>query len=395
MGRPRIASLAVGLLACLLVGCGGLLPVGGRAPLAFTALRAAADFDLDRDGSPEILAIRPIPGLGQAGPRGNRATIVLLVEARLWDEPGPEGGPSIRPAIQQYVADLAAEGQGVLAATARLYAGKRHKDGRIVLALRRYLAAVRERAPWLRAAVLVGDFPEAYIVRQHFWKKHGKVTLHAKKPNEKKLADVHYWACVPEPVADRADIVLADLDGRWDRVYREASAKIPYFIAAFAKGTGDANQGTTDLYETGTHTFEDYFYVHDGRWRSVEAGKGGRCFERLGPLNDECTDDDLRQLNPMARPEIYIARINARHVGVELRRDVVGTKGEHLFDKDGRPQTVTFADEKRVPHVRSLWARDEAMERRLLVEFFRRNHRFRAGELKDARKPACLTTRSR
>ena len=360
-------------------------------PLAFTGCRGPRCFDIDADGSPEIIRLRAIEGLGRRLPAKDRPALLLLVEERLWcDYDDPRMGESVRPGIMMLVRELEQSGDDVLAATVKLYDGPRHKDGRIVLALRRYFANLRRRAGGLRGVVLIGRFPDAYIVRQCFWLRHGDVTLNLKKRNEHKLKNVHWWHCVPEPVADRADIVLADLDGKWDAVYREKPEKLPYFMAAFAKGTGAKNNGTTALHQLGTEQYEDFFYVNDGLWQGKRAGKQMR-FVHLPGRDAECSEDDLKQPNPMARPEIFIARINTHNVAVELRGDVAGVHGERLFDHSGRPQAVTFATQKAVPHPNSLWRRHETTERRLLNEYLRRNVRYRRGGYRWARNPACLT----
>lgn len=361
----------------------------------WTALcREFKNYDVDGDGRAEVYEIAPAPDLTCTPEMKSKKLILLLVEKRLWslDEKTGAKKSELRAALTRYAKDIAAEGWDVAGVLCDLYRGPVHKDGRIVLALRWFLRDVRDRDPRLAGVILIGDFPEAYLVRNYFWKKYCPYTLHKGKPDEKKFDKVHLWRCVPECVAKRCDAVLADLDGRWEDVYVQDRCDLPTFVAVFPNGTGEEAGGVTDLYDEGSVSFEDFFYMNDGRWavRKLDGGKVRMI--RIGPRNDVCTDEDKRLPNPMPMPEIFVSRINARHVGVRIMKSIKGVKGEGLLNDRGEPQTVTFPDAKSVPRAIDVWERDPAMERRLLLEFFDRDHRFRSGKIPGPFRPGCITT---
>jgi hypothetical protein len=121
-------------------------------------------------------------------------------------------------------------------------------------------------------------------------------------------------------------------------------------------------------------------------------GEGRLRFQQLPDENDECAPDDLALPNPMARPDILVSRINAYHAALEPKADVVDAEGRHLLDEHGLPQTLTFTDAAATPHPIGVWEHSEPTERRLLVEYFERNHRFRTGGFPEACKPASFST---
>lgn len=353
-----------------------------------------SEYDHDGDGTSEIESLRLIDSHEAAGKaEAAQDTVLVLVGPRLLG-PGTsaEPLPDILPCLRVFGADLAAEGHDVFTVAAGVYAGDRHQDGRTVLALRRLLREAWLRVPSLRGVVLVGDFPEATIVRQFYWSKHTPITINRGKPNERKFEEaVDYIRDRAELVAWRADLILADLDGRWDDVYREKRIELPYFIAVLAEGAEVADGVSGDV-EFGTDGFEDFFFIDDGKWRMESVGEGKLRFEQLPDENHECSPDDLALPNPMARPDIFVSRIDARHAGVEPKAEVEGANGGKLLDANGLPQAITFADKEHTPRGVGMWEHCERTERQLLAEYFERNHRYRTGDYLDARKPACIAT---
>src|SRR5262249_5119247 len=71
---------------------------------------------------------------------------------------------------------------------------------------------------------------------------------------------------------------------------------------------------------------------------------------------------------------------------------IPGVHGEGLLDSSGHPQAVEFADAKQVPSNRDLWVPSEPLERRLLTEFFARNHRYRTRGYREPPGPARFST---
>jgi len=349
-------------------------------------------FDQNGDGIAELERLARLQedgGFPYERPGSGRGLVLVIVEERLWK---PEAAPDLRPALATYIADLAAEGYEAALITASVYAGEKHQDGRTVLALRAFLRRLAATTPSFQGVVLVGNFPEAFLVRQYFWRLHGPVTIRAGQPGEKKFEEpIDYWRTRAEPIALRSELVLADLDGRWEEVYHEAPEELPYAMAAFPEGA-EAAGGVTEHYEFGTDRFVDFFFIQDGRWKAEPAGPGKLRFLPLPDRDDECAPADLALPNPMCRPEICVSRINAFHAGVDPSPEVRGISDEGLLDANGKPQTVTFADPESTPHPLHIWVPSPALERRLLLEYFERNHRYRQGGYADACKPACIGT---
>ncbi len=390
-------------LPVLLVTICALLPVSAFCSLAEAVDTAGPEFslhDMNADGYAEIRAIRDLR-ITRTPEGENRGGVLVIVEPRLLRE-GPRSEVplgDLRPALETYADDLALEGWEAAIVSMQVYDGPVHQDGRTLLAVREYLRRIRELAPDLAGAVLVGSFPEAVLVRQYNWRQHRKTVLRKGGPDEEKFGDeaVYRVRSVPELVAGRGEIVLADLDGKWEDLYHIGPEQLPWVMAVYpgaeppdedARLDTWLNGGPTSEYETGTKTFTDFFFVNDGRYESTPEGGGINLALRDDLQDDECSDADKQRGNPMARPEIVVSRINALHIGLRPKRDLRGVNGEGLLDENGRPQTVTFADPKDVPRGLSVWERDPATERQLLLEFFRRNHRYRHGEFSDHLRPA-------
>jgi hypothetical protein len=352
---------------------------------------AFSGFDGNADGIVEIVAIEPLARPGSVAAAEARLLIVL-VEARLL-EPLAEAAaaPDLRPALDRYAEDLAREGWRPHLLKTSVYAGDRHQDGRTVLALRRFFQRLQEVCPDFAGAVLVGSFPEAYLVRNYNWRDDRQPVLNQGQPNEKRFAQpVPCLRIVPEPVAWRCELVLADLDGRWEDLYIEQRQRLPAVLGVYPDGVPPRGGPCTD-FERSSVIFEDFFYVNDGRCDVREIpgqGTDGKPTDDVVALdiepldayeNAECSTADSALPNPLARPDILVSRINPRGVALRPRHAVRGLHQEGLLDAGGKPQAVAFADEASVPHwLGGVWELDPLLERRLLVEYFERNHRFRS-----------------
>jgi len=383
---PDAFRLLLLLAACLLIARSAApQPPGGLRRLC----ERFSSCDCNGDGIREIESLQALDYGRTAEGAGKRDTVLVIVEARLLR---PGTAPDLRPSLRQFAADLAAEGHDTHVIAAAVHAGPQHQDGRTVLALRAFLREVRREIPSLRGAVLIGRFPEAMIVRQYYWLKKTPITINEGKPNERKFTEaVEYLRDKAELVAWRSDLILSDLDGQWEDVYREQREELPCFIAVYPEGV-EAQDSTTDLYEFGTDAFEDFFFVNDGKWRMEAMGEGKLRFQQLPDENDECSTDDLALPNPMARPDILVSRIDASHAALEPKPDLVDAEGKHLLDAQGLPETLTFSQESPAPRAITVWQHSEATERQLLLEYFDRNHRFRTGGYPEARKPASFST---
>jgi hypothetical protein len=347
--------------------------------------------DQNGDGEPEIADLQWLSPEGPSGDAGRR--ILVLVEQRLLGEIAD--APDLRPAIARLVADLEAEGHRARAVAVTLGTGRGHQDGCFLLALRELLRAAHREDP-LEGVLLVGRFPDALIVRTCNWRRQGTITLRKGTADARIHKEVRYVRRVPEDVAHRGDIVLADLDGRWEDVYVSSRVRLPTVVAVFPNGIPAHGGDCTDL-EQGTVTFQDFFHVSDGKLEiqecviADEAARAWRVtlFDAAG--DHECGSEDRARPNPLARPDILVSRIDARGVSHRPRAALRGEDGEGLLDPDGRPRTVRFATPKDVPHWRDgIWESDPILERRLLLEFLDRNHAYRKGVASVAWRPASI-----
>lgn len=308
--------------------------------------------------------------------------MLVLIEPRL------AADESLRGAVATLVSDLAADGFRARAIAAQVYAGPRHQDGRTLLAMRSFFRGVRELDAEFAGALLIGAFPEAFLVRSCSWRRQDDLVFRAGTPDEKRYAACPNLRMVPEPVADRCEVVLCDLDGRWDEAYVEPRERLATLVAAYPGGV-PAHGGVAADFEKGSVVYEDFFHVDDGRLSLREAlnadgGVAGLDVEPLDDLADrECSSADLARGNRIARPDIVVSRIDARGVALKLRAEYA--------DEHGRPRKVEFAAGAAVPPwYDAPWEPDPALERRLLLEFLDRDHRYRRGELAPPFKPASL-----
>lgn len=342
-------------------------------------------FDMDGDGTIEIRSLEKLRAVGHQGP-----LVVVFVEPRLLEP--LEGAEPLRPRLDRLLGDLADEGCRAWLVAADLEPGATHRDGRLVLALREVLRALRAEGE-LAGALLVGHFPDALLVRTCSWRKRGRVVLRKGTPEERVFEDVRYLRRVPELVAHRADIVLSDLDGRWEDVYIEPKTALATTMAVFPEGVPAGGGEAVDA-EQGEVTFEDFFPVSDGAlsFRPADDGDSSpRIVLDDGDADHEVGEADRRSPNRIARPDIVVSRIDARGVALRPRGDVRGVDGTPLLDDAGRPQVVPFGDPARVPHWRDgLWEADPVLERQLLSEFLDRNHAYRTGQSGLAWRPSSL-----
>jgi len=372
------------------------LAVGGSSAQAQTwsdavdkACRAASPSDFDRDGIAEITTLAPFAHLPADG-SAERPGVLVIIEPRLAGAPAQ--GADLRPALQTYVGDLAAEGWHAAAITAAVYAGERHQDGLTLLALREFLRDLRSDWPQLDSVVLIGSFPDAFLVRQYAWWKHDKLTINKGQPAELKWTEkIDFLRSRAENICTKADIVLGDLDGQWEQLYHLGPEQLPWFVLPFPDGRDTLAKGSASG-EVGEDEFEDFFFIHDGVVK-ISAGEPGRMAVNVAPeTHDECSEADQQLPNIIAHPELSISRLDARHAAVVPDPKVVDQAGRHLLDEQGRPQTLTFASADATPHPRSIWVESETAERAMLARWFDQRHRYRLGQYADAAKPANIGT---
>ncbi|MEZ5978034.1 MAG: hypothetical protein R3F34_07445 [Planctomycetota bacterium] len=337
-------------------------------------------FDQDGDGRIEIASVEP---LGARRTDGATRSVLVLVEARLLED--LDGAIDLRPRVERLANDLAAE-YAVDVVSVRLAPSEGHRDGRFVLALREMLRAYdAEPSHEFAGALLVGHFPDALVVRTVNWRKHEDLVLHRGTPEEARYPDAYFLRRVAEDVARRADIVLSDLDGRWEDVYVEPRTRLETVLAVFDGKVPSAGGACVDL-ERGAVEFEDFFHLVDGTVvvDDVLGVDGDVVGHRVTPYDEacdhECSDSDRARPNVIPRPDVVVSRIDARGTAVSPKRSIRGADGSGLLDEAGHAREVAFASKEDVPHWRDgLYELDPLLERRLLAEFLDRNHAYRTG----------------
>lgn len=336
------------------------------------AIGAFAPHDVDGDGVVEVRQVEVVLARGEEA----RRTVLVLVESRLLPaEAGARAKSPLLLALQTHAEDLAAEGRHAVVVACELHRGPPHQDGRTILALRALLARAKDACD-LEGALLVGRFPDALLVRTCNWRRNEKLTLPGKDGAsiafDEKTTNVR---CVPEIVAHRCDLVLANLDGRWESVYALGPSELPSVVAVFGDAVPD-HGGPAVAMRTDTVAVADAFCVRDGL-----AAVDGEAFAVRLDAEDrdhECGASDRARSNAMAVPDIAISRLDARgiaYVPVDGARDAAG-----------RP--IAFAAQG----VASPWRHDVGFEVELLCGYFARNHAFRTMPLAaEADRPASFS----
>ena len=354
------AGLAALALPCLAQGTGAD-PVD-RAQIV----------DVDGDGRAEIERLEVLTVQGDAV----AATVAIVVESALLAR---DVSGELRNRLDRLCGDLVAEGRRVMLVRVGLAGGEPHRDGRLVLALRRLFQAWgRDSAPFA-GVILVGRFPDAFLVRTVNWRKREPITIGKQAFRER----VPFLRRVPEIVAPRCDLVLADLDGDWEARYVESATSLQTLVAVFPDGVPEGGGPATAI-KTGAVRLSDFFLVDDGR--ATVDGENVTIDDLTCDL--ECSSSDRTRGNPIARPEIGVSRIDARGVAWSPRQEYGGVQ---LLDDDGAPRRVTLGGGVASPNWRrDLWTVDPALELRLLCEYLDRNHRYRTTPRGAAFKPAAI-----
>jgi hypothetical protein len=262
---------------------------------------------------------------------------------------------------------------------AEVYAGENHQDGRTVLALREFFRQVKTLYKNLRGVLLVGAFPDALLRRR--WGEGSSIQ--------------------ESILAYRSDIVLADLNGRWENCYHQEKGK-DYFLVddtkVFYKGglvrkkvgqkyynTWDQEIGDMDLFgeswdpalgkqrvsgllfhvpladasrvldEGGNQVDKADVIENEGKYYDPGGVEYKKLYAEYPDESMVLNEYGITNLeNPIAFPDILVSRINARNVARSY--GVLNFPGNLLLD----------------PY----------LERELLIAYFKRNHLYRLGEFK-------------
>lgn len=344
------------------------VPGAGLAAQDATAL--STPIDVDGDGVAECApgaALTPWPDAAT----DHEPLALVLVESRLLPV---DGAGALRVCFDRYIADLRAEGWRVAAYAVECAAAEgRHQDGLTLLGLRRFVQRAQTRSGGHLAGVtLVGHFPDAYVLRTVNWRKRtARPTAQSASGSTPAVGRTHFLRRITETVAQRCDLVLADLDGGWDAVYAEPMSDYPGVVATFPSPRSrvasqrppppegvPAAGGPVATLVTSNVRYADAFHLADG---AVEVDEEARTVTIDDSARDaECTILDRERPNPIARPEIAVSRIDAR--------GVAWSRGD-----DGKLRA------------------DPALEHALLVEYFDRNHAYRTAPVAaEAFRPASI-----
>jgi hypothetical protein len=253
-----------------------------------------------------------------------------------------------------------------------------------LLALRRFLKEVHAGHP-LKSVTLIGDFPESIIVRQVLVRS--RQGADPKRFGSVSLSNVDFVATGTELVAPRSDLILSDLDGNWENVYVQPPMmfKDVELVPDLPAGTNFPAAGQTltgARYNIMNNTFRDFFLVNDRVTTLTETnGVASLHVTTLAEPGPELAASDRLLANPIARPEIQVSRINPRHVALQPYLSYgTSTDGQGLLGTDGKPRVVRLTGSGAVA-----WREDATLERRILADYFLRNHKFRLGH--DNNKP--------
>jgi hypothetical protein len=348
--------------------------------------------DINTDGRAEINSLKPAlvnPPPYATTPKG---VVIVFVDPRLVrDEPSTTiSASTMRGWLASYGWDLTEDGYFPYFVEADVYHGTAHQDGRTLLAMRRFLKRVSDHYP-LAGTVLVGAFPEAAIVRTTLTRNyHYNVTFTS---NSTFHRNAHTLEVFSELVTPGGDIVLGDLDGNWENLYREkeftyrgASLRPTTTAFPFAGQVLESADFTPQV-----ETWADVFFIDDAQVTvtkvqdAVEIGAeqalGSRLRVAIHSIEEKNPEigpyDDLNP-NRMARPEIMVSRINPLHVAMMPTVDGPDLDGKTSpIGPDGKPQALRYRREHVGPVV--AWVRSPHLERKLLVEYFTRQHNFRNG----------------
>jgi hypothetical protein len=296
-----------------------MLPTAGRAQGQDELVQRFSGYDRDRDGRIEIARVEPLP-LAVVPASGELA--LLLVEARLLE--GDEAAP-LRSQLEILAADWASERLRPRAYAIELAPSAGHRDGSYVLALRELLRATRTADASLRGALLLGRFPDALLVRTCAWRRDDPLVLGSGE-QRRELGAVPWLRVVPEIVAERCDLVLADLDGAWESLYFEAPTRLATLAAAFPGGVPASGGPAADA-ERGALVYRDFFHVNDGAFDAVELLHENGAPRALhvrtldGARDFECSASDAAAPNPLALPDLAISRLDARGSSRDLAEE--------------------------------------------------------------------------
>jgi hypothetical protein len=342
-------------------------------PVPFANLCSSySTYDMNADGVDEIDSLQLMSFEPATAPIKPNGMVMVLVEPRLLaDFPGSRR-TELAAMLANWRQDLLNEGFTTRFVAASVYAGAAHQDGLTVLAMRRFIKSVRTNYPSLKGVVLVGAFPEASLVHS--------TTLHRIDDdvtiNDVKYTHVDSYSLHPNRINAGSDLVLGDLDGNWESLYRKDLVHMPYWTMIPAATTvWPSVEVTASTFEYHDADWADVFDIRDEQTTIVNYSRTQLKvrFNSWYPKNAELTTSDKASPNPIARPEIVISRINAKHLAFEPTAPVDLNGNSPVMN--GQAQDLVY--DGYAPDLQ--WVFDPKLEQRILIDYFTRNSAFRHG----------------
>lgn len=344
------------------------------------------NFSIQNPNEPEIsrLTLIDFESNYPVGSTADRMVVVLIDRRILKIEGDQPTREALHLSLETYKRDLIADGILSKFIIADLYNGPSHKDGQIVIAIRRFFQEIKKTYTEFEGAVLVGNFPEASILRRVIWtpRRSGKRKLYIE----------------PELISERSDVVLADLSGKWETLYRQFPFHTEQIIAvpdeetqlkAWHEGE-EIKPGifTSSEFEIGNSPlYRDVFYLDEATYQVLmhqeSPAKRLRIQVSDTDRNPEIGFFDQFQLNKIAKPEIAVSRINAFHIARNPDPNLKGTDGKGFLSPDGGPISVKglqHREKATSDEGKNLFTKvDLDFERKLYIDYFRKNHAHRIG----------------
>jgi hypothetical protein len=356
-------------------------PTPTPRPTFTTLMSRYTPYDINADGINEINSLKAL----FPNPEPYRVTtggvVIVLVDPKLVTDDPTVQMSRLEMSLWLGIlgSDISADGFFPYFVEASVYDGSMHQDGRTVLALRRFLKEVRNNYS-LAGVLLVGSFPDAALVRSVFCKENAaakpKDFTSGSEPLMGYTGDL--LALGAEFVTPRAEIVLGDLDGNWEALYRPSFSFNGYTAVPLEDSEDYPVSGqvivTPHFQKTPILSYQDVFYIEDHQVTpTVYQGSLRLFIWSLDEPSPEATYADLQNPNRIARPEILVSRIDPKRVAV-MPSAPVDLDGKRPLDASGRPQRLRYSYPVDVT-----WQRDRTLERRLVADYIARSHRFRLG----------------
>ena len=351
-----------------------------------------SSYDADNDGINELESMTILPSSNTLPPIDHNSKLLfVIIESRLIanDQRLHGENASLVQTMRRYQQMLYEDGWHAVLVEAKIHASERHQDGMSVIALRRMFQKIKSSFPQFGGAVLVGSFPEAMLVRRWIWKRSDRaVSFGDLTFNSKGQPTADFLAIKPEVISKRSEVVLCDLEGKWEEIYHEEPTTVESITVmpeTFPE-TRDWPQWSqpfdTSRFSVTKRTYSDYFFIDDSKYEYEQLPDGKVRFRGSSQmLVPETGGDDSKLPNPIATPDIMVSRINPLHVAVNQPME--------NLDESGKPKARGRANGS----PSSQFHRDPTFELQLLHEYFERNFSHRHGDTAaDAKRVALLTT---